>query len=133
MSCVRDKRVKVMVVEDEVLIGLMLTKKLLSYGYEVGEIVTTGEEAVSIAGLERPAVILMDVTLAGEMNGLEAAQQIKNKYDIPSIIFTGYDDEDLDEKARQVGPVGVLPKMGPLADIVAAINIAARIYQDDIS
>ena len=66
-----------MVVEDEVLIGLMLAKKLRSFGYVVGEVATTGEEAVERTGQEHPQVILMDVTLAGEINGIEAARQIK--------------------------------------------------------
>ena len=117
--------IKIMVVEDEVLIGMMLTKRLREHGFEVGEIVTTGEEAILRAEQERPAVILMDVTLAGELSGLDAANQIRDLYDIPSIIFTGYDDESLDEKARQVGPVGVMPKMGPIEDIVKAVRAAA--------
>ncbi|PIE65450.1 MAG: two-component system response regulator [Desulfobacterales bacterium] len=117
---------QIMVVEDEVLIGLMLTSKLKSHGYRVGDIVTTGEEAVERAGLEKPSVILMDVTLAGELSGIDAARQIHEAYGIPCIIFTGYDDKSLDEQARQVGPVGVLAKMGPIADIVAAIEQALK-------
>lgn len=121
----KEDTIKIMVVEDEVLIGLMLSKKLRQHGFEVGEIVTTGEEAIIRAEQERPAVILMDVTLAGELSGLDAANKIRDLYDIPSIIFTGYDDQSLDEKARQVGPVGVVPKMGPIEDIVDAVRAAA--------
>lgn len=116
-----EDKIKVMVVEDEVLIGLMLVKKLRSYGYEVGEVVTTGEEAVEKTAAESPAVILMDVTLAGPMNGIEAAQKIKDRYNIPIIIFTGYDDRQLYDQARRVDPVAILAKMVPMSDIVAAI------------
>lgn len=119
-----NQKIKVMVVEDEVLIGLMLVKKLRAYGYEVGDVVTTGEESVEVAGKIRPSVVLMDVMLAGQMNGIEAARQIKNKYGIPIIFFTGYDDTLLHDQARKVEPVAILAKMDPISDIIAAIEQA---------
>lgn len=119
-----NKKIKILVVEDEVLIGLMLVKKLRAYGYDVGDVVTTGEDSIEIAGKIRPSVALMDVTLAGQMNGIEAARQIKNKYGIPIIIFTGYNDSSLHDQARQIDPVAILAKMDPLSDIIAAIEKA---------
>ncbi|MEE4314174.1 MAG: response regulator, partial [Desulfofustis sp.] len=89
----KQQPIKVMVVEDEVLIGLMLVRKLQARGYQVDEVVTSGEEAVCRAGRERFDVILMDVTLAGELSGIEAAQQIKERYDTPIIVYSGYDDK----------------------------------------
>jgi len=121
MSC---KRVKVMVVEDEVLIGMMLAKKLRSLGYEVGNVIAKGEDAVAVAVQEQPSVILMDVTLAGEMNGIEAAKIIKSRMQIPIIIFTGYNDKFIHDQVQSVSPAAVLSKMDPVADIVAAIDKA---------
>jgi CheY-like chemotaxis protein len=118
------KGIKVMVVEDEVLIGLMLAKKLRSFGYVVEEVATTGEEAVERAGREHPEVILMDVTLAGDMNGIEAAKQIKAEYGIPIIIFSGYDEKILHQQTQEIEPVAVLSKLGPVSDITAAIEKA---------
>ena len=119
-----NKKIKVMVVEDEVLIGLMLVKKLRAYGYDVGDVITTGEDSIESAGKNRPSVVLMDVTLAGQMNGIEAARQIKNKYGIPIIIFTGYSDRLLHDQARLIDPVAILAKMDPISDIIAAIEKA---------
>ncbi len=119
-----EKTVRVMVVEDEVLIGLMLVKKLRAAGYEVGDVISTGEEAVEYAGDIRPSVVLMDVTLAGRMNGIEAARQIKDRYVTPIIFFTGYNDTLLHEQARRVDPVAILAKMDPLENILAAIRTA---------
>ncbi len=116
--------IKVMVVEDEILIGLMLAKNLRSSGYIVGEVATTGEEAIERAGLEQPEVIMMDVTLAGDINGIEAARQIKAEHGIPIIIFSGYSDKSFYEQVQQVDPVAVLSKMGPFSDITAAIEKA---------
>lgn len=118
------KGTKVMVVEDEVLIGLMLAKKLRTFGYVVGEVATTGEEAVERTGRENPEVILMDVTLAGDMSGIEAARQIKAEYGTPIIIFSGYDEKRLNEQTQHIKPVAVLSKLGPFADITAAIEKA---------
>ena len=119
-----NKKIKVMVVEDEVLIGLMLVKKLRAYGYVVGDVVATGKDSIESAGKIRPSVVLMDVTLAGQMNGIEAARQIKNKYGIPIIIFTGYSDRLLHDQARQIDPIAILSKMDPISDIIAAIEKA---------
>lgn len=117
--------IKVMVVEDEVLIGLMLAKKLRAHGFDVMEVVTTGEEAVEQAVKLQPRVILMDVILAGRMSGLEAAQQIERATGIPIIIFTGYNDGLVREQAADFKPAAVLAKMEPITAIVAAINRAA--------
>ena len=118
------RNIKVMVVEDEILIGLMLVKKLRSFGYVVGEVATTGEEAVERVGLECPDVILMDVTLGSGMNGIEAAHKIKAEFGTPIIIFSGYSDKSFMEEARRVEPVAVLSKLGPVSDITAAIERA---------
>ncbi len=118
--------IKVMIVEDEVLVGIMLCRKLRSYGYNVGEVITTGEEAIQRAAEEKPEVILMDVTLAGEINGLEAAKQIKKANDIPIIIFSGYDQKLLSEQADAIEPVAVISKMGNISEIATAIEKAVH-------
>lgn len=102
----------------------MLVKKLRAYGYDVADVVTTGEDSIEFAGKIQPSVVLMDVTLAGQMNGIEAARQIKNKYGIPIIIFTGYNDKLLHDQARQIEPVAILEKMDPISEIIAAIEKA---------
>jgi len=120
----KQQPIKVMVVEDEVLIGLMIVRKLQGRGYRVDEVVTTGEEAVRRAGCEAFDVVLMDVTLAGELSGIEAARQIKARYGMPIIVYSGYDDKQFYDQVRQLAPVAVLKKLGPISDIVAAIDKA---------
>jgi len=121
-----ENAIKIMIVEDEILIGLMLAKNLRSSGYIVGEVTTTGEEAIERVGMELPDVILMDVTLAGEMNGIEAAKKIKTEFGVPVIIFSGYNDKSFHEQAMQAEPVAVLEKLGPFSDITAAIEKAVE-------
>ena len=116
---------RILVVEDEVLIGMMLAKKLRARGYLVEEIITTGEEAIIKAEQLNPTVILMDVTLAGKMSGIEAAKEIKQRLNIPSIIFTGYNDSELHNRAQAAAPVAILTKMDPFSAIVSAIEKAS--------
>lgn len=119
-----DSKSKVLIVEDEVLVGIMLSRKLQSYGYEVGEVIINGEEAVRVAGEERPDVILMDIALSGSFNGLEAAKQIRRQYGIPIIIFTGYDTEKLSQQTKDINPVAIVSKLDDIEDILRALEKA---------
>jgi len=122
----KESPVTVLIVEDEILIGIMLARKLRSMGYTVSEIATTGEDAIQRAAEEQPQVILMDITLAGNINGLEAASLIKRKYNIPIIIFTGYDNKQIQDQAKEFNPVAVLSKLGPVTEITKAIDRAVK-------
>ncbi|MBM9603776.1 response regulator [Desulfopila inferna] len=116
--------IRIMVVEDEILVGIMIAKKLRAFGYDVRDVITSGEEAIDQAGYDQPQVILMDVTLSGSINGLQAARQIKVKYNIPIILFSGYNKEDLAKEAEKIEPVAIVSKMGSIAELQAAIEKA---------
>jgi two-component system, response regulator PdtaR len=117
---------KVMVVEDEILVGIMLVRKLRSFGYSVGDAITTGEEAIERAGIDRPEVILMDITLSGKINGLQAAREIRQHYHIPIIIFSGYDQKHLAKETLDIEPVAIVSKMGSIAELQEAIEKAVQ-------
>ncbi len=87
---------KILVVEDEALTALELQKKLVSWGYDVIDIVSSGEKALEKALALKPDLILMDILLKGNMTGIDAAREIKNKMEIPIIYLTAYcSDETL--------------------------------------
>ena len=115
------KKTRVLVVEDEILVGIMLARKLEAFGYAVGEVIINGEEAVEVAGRQRPDVILMDIALSGNLNGLEAARQIRRRYNIPVIIFTGYDTEKLSREVGDINPVAVVSKLDTIEEVLRAI------------
>lgn len=119
-----DGKKRVLVVEDEVLVGIMLAKKLQSFGYQVGEVIINGEEAVKVAERDRPDVILMDIALSGNLNGLEAARQIRERFGIPIVIFTGYDTEKLMQQAEDIEPVAVVSKLDTVEEVLRAIEKA---------
>ena len=115
---------EVLVVEDEVLVGMMLARRLRTAGYTVGDVATSGEEALRRAKEESPNVILMDITLSGELDGIEAAAEIKRELDIPVIIFTGYDEKLIDQQTRVLNPFAVISKMAPFSSVTKAIEKA---------
>lgn len=117
----------VLIVEDEVLVGMMLARNIEGAGFSVCEVVGTGEDAVAAAERHRPGVILMDVSLSGEMDGIEAAGRIRSLLGIPVVFFTGYrQDKHLMARANEVNALAVLDKLGPIEDIVAALDSAFR-------
>ncbi len=115
---------QILIVEDEVMIAMCLEMELKRVGYDVCQRVATGEEAVVVAEQASPDVILMDIRLAGEIDGIEAAQQIQACSSIPIIFMTGYPDKAVEERAKQLNPLGYfvkplrLQRIQPLIDSV---------------
>jgi CheY-like chemotaxis protein len=101
---------KILIVEDEVISALDLQLTLEEFGYETAKLVTTGEEAVMLAGEERLEAVLMDINIGGGMDGIEAAEKIRLAHGIPVIFMTGYSDEEMIAKANHISPVAILSK-----------------------
>ncbi len=119
-------QVSVLVVEDEILIALRMCGDLEKAGYSVYEPVATGAEAIACVQENPPSVILMDIRLPGEMNGIQAAQTIGAAYDIPIIFITGYSDLETITRAQQVNPVAILEKPLFAYQLNAAIQDALK-------
>jgi two-component system, response regulator PdtaR len=105
-----EKTIRILLVEDEVLPAMHIEIQLKGIGYPVFNHVTTGEDAIIIAKQDSPDIILMDIRLAGEIDGIDAAAAIKAESDIPVIFITGYDDKDIRERAEKTKPIGYLIK-----------------------
>jgi PAS domain S-box-containing protein len=101
---------KIMVVEDERITAEDIKDGLISLGYNVPAVVYSGEDAVKRAGEIQPDLVLMDIRLEGEMDGIEAAKEIKKHYDIPVIYLTAYSDEGTLERAKKTEPSGYILK-----------------------
>ena len=103
-------KAKIMVVEDEGLVVLAIRQCLENLGYEVPGTFATGEEAVERAGDLCPDLVLMDIRLKGEMDGITAAEQIREALGIPVIYLTAYSDESTLERAKITEPFGYVLK-----------------------
>jgi two-component system, response regulator PdtaR len=115
---------RILVVEDEAVIALRLKKRLAKMGYEVPDVAYTGEEAVEKAGHLKPDLVLMDVMIPGNLDGIEAAKLVKTEFDIPVIFLTAFSEDKIIERAKQVEPFGYLLKPFQDREIKAAIEVA---------
>ena len=104
------EKVKILIVEDEAIIAKDLQFQLKGMGYDVSLIVATGEEAVNKAQEFEPDMVLMDIVLSGEIDGIEAANAIRSRADIPIIYLTAYATEEILERAKLSEPFGYLIK-----------------------
>lgn len=101
---------RVLVVEDEVLVAMNLSMELQAEGFEVVETAASGMSAVRIARDEQIDAILMDIGLPGEIDGIEAARQIREFSSVPIIFMTGYVDREHDPAVQAVTPLAFLIK-----------------------
>ncbi len=119
------KPATIMIVEDERLVSAGLKTHLEAIGHQVAFTTTHGERAVESAVAHRPDVILMDIFLAGDMDGIEAARQIREKVaeTIPVIFLSAYSNDDLVERARTVDSCCYLLKPCPVDQLRVAIRM----------
>lgn len=118
---------RILVVEDEFITGADLQSKLQDMGYDVPVVADTGEYAVQAAAEHMPDLVLMDIHLKGAMTGIDAAEQIHNRFSIPVIFLTGQSDEATVEKAKVSAPFGYLIK--PVDDRALKITINMALYK----
>lgn len=114
-----------LVVEDEVITAMCLEMELKRAGYTVCQRVVSGEEAVASAVQHRPDVVLMDIRLAGKLDGIEAAQEIQTATGIPVIFMTGYPDDAVIARANQLNPLGFFIKPVKIHNIQAVLETLA--------
>jgi CheY-like chemotaxis protein len=118
---------KIMVVEDESIIAEDIRMSLIKKGYDVPFVVSMGEVAVEKVKENKPDLILMDIMLAGKMDGIETASAIRSKFDIPVIFLTAYCDENILARAKITEPFGYLIK--PFKDRDLFITIEMSLYK----
>ena len=114
---------RILLVEDDAIETMDIKRTLESFGYEVPCTASRGEEAVEKARKELPDLILMDIILKGELNGIEAANEIK-ELEIPIIYLTAHSEEDTVQKAKVTGPYGYLIKPYDPFELRYAIELA---------
>lgn len=124
------RKAKVLVVEDEKIIAKDIESTLKRIGHESAGSVAKGEEAITAAENLNPDLILMDITLKGEMDGIEAARIINKKFNIPVVYITAHQDEDTIEKTKDTNPYGYITKPLDDRDLSTAINSA--VYRRDV-
>lgn len=116
--------VKLLIVEDEEIVAFDLESSLHNLGYEVCEVVASGEAALASVATNLPNLILMDIKLQGSMDGIEAAEAIYKLFKIPIIYLTAYGDQSTIERAKLTEPFGYLVKPFAEKELHTTIEIA---------
>ena len=124
-------KAKIMIVENEDLVGKELRASLEDLGYAVTSVVKTGEQAFEKAVQDRPNLILMDIQLKGQMDGIKTAELIRSSVDIPAIFLMEYADKEKLERAKLTTPFGYILK--PFHDRDLKVTIDMGLYAVNIN
>jgi PAS domain S-box-containing protein len=125
----KTNNIQILIVEDEYILALNLQESLEALGYMVIDTVDSGEAAIEKATELHPNLILMDIRLRGEMDGIQAAEQIWNNLQIPVIYLTGHSDKSTVERATLTLPFGYILKPVREQELYVAIQTALNRYE----
>ncbi len=117
-------KTKILVVEDERIVAKDIQNSLKMLGYDVPAIASSGEEAIEKAKEVRPDIVLMDIVLKGDIDGIEAAKHINSKFKIPVIYLTAYEDTETLDRAKVTDPLGYILKPFEERDLHTSLEMA---------
>ncbi len=115
---------RIMIVEDEWIAAEDTRNRLEDLGYTVSSLVSTGTEAIQKAEEDKPDLVLTDIVIEGEMDGIEVAKQIYARFGIPFIYLTAYADDKILERIKITEPFGYIVKPFTNEDLTIAIELA---------
>lgn len=113
--------IRFLLVEDEVIIARSLALELEEFGFSVCGRVARGEDAIIAAARERPDVVLMDIRLAGDLDGVDTARRILSETSTSIIFMTGYSDSEVIDRAKGLNPLGFIFKPVRIEKIMAIL------------
>lgn len=116
--------IKILIVEDEVIISKDLSNMLIKMGYEVIGDALNYNEAINILEQDKPDLILIDINLNGPKDGIELAEKIKKDYQIPFIFTTSYADSNILDRAKKTKPINYLVKPFTTEQLFTTIELA---------
>jgi len=118
------KKLRLLLVEDESLVAKDIVNMVRGLGYSVLAVVSTGEEAIALVEKSQPDIVLMDIVLKGEVDGIEAARRIWEEFSIPVVYLTAYADEATLQRARVTEPFGYIIKPFDERELQTTIEMA---------
>src|SRR5687767_2122833 len=118
-----------MVVEDEPLMAEDLADALSKMGYEVSAVVSSALQCIASAEQRRPDLVLMDINLGGELDGIDAAQMLRDRFAIPVVFLSGFADERTVSRAKLAGAMGYLLKPFRWSELKSAVEVGLFRHQ----
>ncbi len=126
------EKIRILIVEDEGLIARDIENMVRNAGYEVCGVASSGEESIEMADHTQPDLILMDIILRGDMDGVEAAEKIRERYSIPVIYLTAHTDENTLQRAKLTEPLGYTLKPVEQKELMTVIEMAVYKHQMEL-
>lgn len=120
---------RIIVVEDEMIVARDIQSTLIGFGYEVPEIVASGEAAIQAAFRLQPDLMLMDIMIKGGMDGIDAAEIIRSQFNIPVIYLTAYSDDETLRRAKLTESYGFISKPFDERELFVAVEFALYRHQ----
>jgi len=102
----------ILIVEDEAVLAMVYMKQLRKLGFQALGVAFNGEDALAAVEKARPKLILLDIKLSGCLDGIEVAEIIRRRYEVPIVFITAYSDADTLRRAWRTRPAYVLNKTG---------------------
>ena len=122
----------VLIVEDESIVAMDIQQSLISLGYEVLGIASSGKKALEfLTKRTKPDIILMDIMIKGDMTGIDVSAHVKKNHQIPVIFLTAYADDQTLEKAKHTEPYGYILK--PFKEVDLKTNIEMALHQHEVN
>jgi PAS domain S-box-containing protein len=122
-------RARILIVEDESIVALNIQNRLEELGYDVAGKISSGEVAIQTVEETHPDLVLMDIKLKGRVDGIEAAAQIRNRFQTPVVYLTAYTDDETLNRAKLTEPYGYILKPFESKDICTIIEVALYNHQ----
>jgi len=122
---------RILVVEDEMIVARDIAQQLVALGYQVVGHATRGQEAIDLAGALQPELVLMDIQLAGAMDGIAAAQAIRLQFSLPVVFITAFAADAVLARAKLTEPFGYILKPFSERELRTVLEIALYKHQAD--
>ena len=110
MRTVHSSSLRILIVEDETIVALDMRCRLEGFGYQVCGLAATGTAAIQLADEHRPDLVLMDIKLKGEMDGIEAASHIRDIFEVPIVFVTAFTDDETLQRVKHSSSYGYMVK-----------------------
>ncbi len=125
-------RKRIEIVEDEAVIAMEMAQRLRDFGYDVVGTAASGDQALALATESRPDLIMMDIQIKGNSDGIETARRIRERFDVPILFMTAYGDEATVGRAMDSAPYGYLIKPYRPDELRATIKVVLQKHETEI-
>jgi len=124
-------KTSILIVEDDFIVAKVIEKSLIEIGYRIAGMVSSGPEAIEAVRQEQPDLVLMDINLQGDMDGITAAEHIQAQRSVPVVFLTAFSDQKTFSRALETAPYGYIIKPFQTNTLATTIEVALNKYRQE--